>query len=96
LRRRWTLAQLEEALESTRTFGNEILVADSLNVLGETGEVATVYFHFVSNQGTSDQAKYHFTFDNRQSLDANFALLWKCVESFRKMEPRPASVAATR
>ena len=96
MKNNWTLEQLEEALESRRNFGREFLVADSLNILGETGEVATVYFHLDSARGAPDQAKYHFTFDDRQTLDENFALLWECVESFRKTERRPASAAATR
>ena len=89
------MEQLEEALESRKNFGREFLVADSLNVHGEMGEEATVYFHLDSARGTSDQAKYHFTFDARQTLDENFALLWECVETFRKTEQRPASAAVT-
>ncbi|MFN0106981.1 MAG: hypothetical protein ACKV2U_33415 [Bryobacteraceae bacterium] len=92
----WTLEKLETALEGGRKFGREVLVADSLDVLGKSGEVATIYFRFEGTGTSSDQAKYHFTFDNTQSLDKNFELLWECVESFRKMERQRESTAATR
>ena len=43
---KWTVEELERAVEMGRRFGSELLVGDSLDVLGEAGEVATVYFHF--------------------------------------------------
>ena len=93
---KWTVEELERAVEMGRRFGSELLVGDSLDVLGEAGEVATVYFHFEDAGEDGDQASYNFTFDNTRSLDENFDGLWESVELFRGMSQRPGATAAMR
>ncbi len=90
---KWTVEELEAAIEMGRRFGSELLVGDSLDVLGDAGEVATVYFHFESAE--ADQASYNFTFDNTISMEENFDGLWESVELFRGMSRRPGATAAT-
>ena len=93
---KWTVEELEVAVEAGRRFGSEILVGDSLDMLGDVGEVATVYFHLESAEAEADPAGYHFTFDNTRSLDENFDDLWQSVELFRGMPQQPEPTAATR
>ena len=92
---KWTVEELELAVEAGRRFGSEILMGDSLDVLGDVGEVATVYFHLASAEAEADPAGYHFTFDNTHSLEENFDDLWASVLLFRGMSQREPT-AATR
>ena len=93
---KWTVEELEAAVEAGRRFGSEILVGDSLDMLGDVGEVANVYFHLESAEAEADPASYNFTFDNTQSLEENFDDLWASVLLFRGMPQQPEPTAVTR
>jgi len=92
---KWNLEDLKAALEAGRSIGRDRLVADSWDVFGELGEVATVYYHIEGDGEKQNRARYDFTFDNTRSLDENFELLNESVGIFRKMAPRPESAAAS-
>ena len=53
---KWNLEQLEAALGNGRPIGSEMVVGDSIDVLGPVGDIATVYFHMEKPGGDSDPA----------------------------------------
>lgn len=93
---KWSLEELEETLKAGRSFGNERIVADHVDVFGDVGEVATLYYHLERAGTVCDPADYDFTFDNSLSLDENFGLLRESVQEFRGLSDRPLSTAASR
>jgi len=93
---KWTVEDLELAIDSGRRFGNELLVGDALDVIGDVGNVATVYFHFDPTGKNPDLGDYSFTFNNTFTLDENFEDLWKTVKEFRGIPKSTGRAATTR
>lgn len=84
MKRKWTVDQLEVAVENGSEHGGTLLVADSLEILGNYGDVATLYFHLEGPNGEEEAGEYSYTFNNTRQLDDNFDELWEQVEQARQ------------
>ena len=87
MKHKWTVEELELAVEAGRRFGDEVMVGDSLDVLGDYGAVAKVWFHFEGPDGEEEESSHEFTFNNCHTLEENFDELWESVQHSRALAP---------
>lgn len=84
---KWTIEQLEVAIDAGNWIGPELIVGDTLDASGSPGDAPILYFHLERPGHPADQNTYHFTFEESVSLTENFRRLEAGLKTIRGVAP---------